>query len=495
MFIYAMFLLLICLPIVAVFLFWLVKNKTTLYSISVITSSLLLIVFFELAGLVMQDGRIEAGSIFRFYLDSLSIIYIAIALIIGLVVSIYNIGYLNTELRDEKLDIKKMKIFYILLYILEGSIILSLITGNMGIMWIAIESSSLAAGLLVGFYRDKKSLEAAWKYIIICSAGIALALLGIIFLNLASVDIAKGIKVELYWPYIYDHASELKISVLRLSFIFILLGFGTKAGLAPMHTWLPDAHSQAPTPISAMLSGVLINAAMYGIMREIAIANKCFGSNIFTGRLMLGIGIGSILIVAIFVIKQKDYKRILAYSSIEHMGIITFGLGVFTPAAVFASLLHTINHSLTKTMLFFCAGNVQLKYHTREIGKVTGLLRVLPVTGSVFLIGIFAITGMPPFSVFSTELAMLISTFKAGHSFLGVLLIFALAVVFLGFAISLFKMFYGSEGKESTKAEEPNKSGVVICCILLIVITISGLYIPQEILRLLTNAQKIITGG
>jgi hydrogenase-4 component F len=371
--------------------------------------------------------------------------------------------------------------------------VLALTVKNMGIMWIAIEATTLASVFLVGLNNDKLALEAAWKYVIICSVGIAIALLGIILLHLSSAG-AVGDKQFLDWTALYANAKALKSPIIRLAFIFILVGFGTKAGLAPMHTWLPDAHSQAPSPISALLSGVLLNIAMYGIIRTIAIVNRNLGSSVYTGRLMIAIGILSIITAAVFILTQKDYKRLLAYSSIEHMGIIAVGIGIFTPLSVFGALLHMINHSFTKSMLFLSSGSVLQKYDTKQILKVKGILKVLPVTGVVFLLGLFAIAGTPPFSVFTSELSIITSIFQKGSFFVGVVVVLLLAIVFAGIAMTLIRMFFGTPDK-GIKPGEKNIPGTVCLVAIFAVITITGLFMPDGIKNLIDGAQSIIIGG
>ena len=269
-----------------------------------------------------------------FYVDSLSIIVLDIVLVIGFIVSIYSVGYLRMEIKDGKMGASRLGLYYILVYAFLFTMILALTVNNMGVMWIAIEATTLASVFLVGFQNDKHSLEAAWKYVMICSVGIAIALLGIILLHLSSINVLKSGDL-LEWTALYANAAALKQPIARLAFLFILVGFGTKAGLAPMHTWLPDAHSQAPSPISALLSGVLLNSAMYGIVRVVAIVNRNLGSSEYTGRLLIASGLLSILTAAVFLLTQKDYKRLLAYSSVEHMGIIAIAIGAFYTALRF----------------------------------------------------------------------------------------------------------------------------------------------------------------
>lgn len=486
---------LLAIPVLAVLLFLFFKKEKLLYIISVSASICLIIVAVLITRQVMLWGKVEYSSLGGiFYLDALSIIVLDIVLIIGLMASIYSVGYMEEEIKQGKIKIGRLKIYYILMYSFIFTMILALTVKNMGIMWIAIEATTLASAFLVGFYNDRYALEAAWKYVIICSVGIAIALLGIIFLHLSSIGVLPS-SDYLDWTALYDQAEALNTSIARLAFIFILVGFGTKAGLAPMHTWLPDAHSQAPSPISALLSGVLLNSAMYGIIRTVAIVNRNLGSGVYTGRLLIALGILSMVTAAIFILTQKDYKRLLAYSSIEHMGIIAIAIGIFTPLSVFGGLLHMINHSFTKSMLFLSSGNILQKYHTKRISGIKGVLKLLPVSGTVFLLGLFAIAGMPPFSIFASELSILASIFAIKSFFLGLVFVILLAVVFVGIALNLFKVFYGPAVENNLSPGEVNTPGLMAIVTLLVVISLTGIVIPNELKVLITNAQSIILGG
>ncbi|HEY5466996.1 MAG TPA: hydrogenase 4 subunit F, partial [Clostridia bacterium] len=398
-------------PVAAVLLFLLVKGRKAQHAISVAASLLQAVVAVSLTCEVMRAGHVAYSALGGFfYIDSLSIIVLDIVVVISLMTSLYSIGYMEEEIRHGKISAGKGRFYYVLMYSFIFTMLLSLTVRNMGIMWIAIEATTLASAFLVGFYNDKNALEAAWKYIIICSVGIAIAMLGIILLHLSSTGVLED-RQFLDFTALFEQAKSLKSPTVRLAFIFILVGFGTKAGLAPMHTWLPDAHSQAPSPISALLSGVLLNSAMYGIIRTVSIVNRNLGSSVFTGRLLIGMGILSITAAAIFILTQKDYKRLLAYSSIEHMGIVAIAIGIFSPVAVFGAILHMINHSLTKSMLFLSSGSILQKYDTKIIYRIKGVLRLLPVSGFVFLLGLFAIAGTPPFSIFASELSVIASVF------------------------------------------------------------------------------------
>lgn len=483
------------LPIILILAFAASDNKNLLHAESICASFIMMLTAGILTKEVMTYGSVQYlsfGGIF--YIDSLSIIILDITLIIGFITSIYSIDYLNQKLLHLEINLKRLKLYYILMYSFILTMILALTVKNMGIMWIAIEATTLASVFLVGFYNDKQAIEAAWKYIIICSLGIVIALLGIMFLHLSSVEAFKGSHL-LEWPALFDNAKTLKTSALRLAFIFILVGFGTKAGLAPMHTWLPDAHSQAPSPISALLSGVLLNSSIYAITRAVSIVNKNLGNSDFTGRLLIATGLLSIITSAIFILTQKDYKRLLAYSSIEHMGIIALGIGIFTPGAVFGALFHMINHSFTKSMLFLSSGNILQKYGTREISKIKGLLKILPASGIAFLLGLFAISGAPPFSIFSSELSIIISIFEKKFYLAGTALVLLLAAIFAGIALTLFNIFYRDDIKTDLEPGEVNIPGTVAILAMLILISVSGLYMPNELKELLFSAQQIITGG
>ncbi|HEY5563515.1 MAG TPA: hydrogenase 4 subunit F [Clostridiaceae bacterium] len=481
-------------PIIGILLLTAVKDKKLFPIISVAKASILLIAAIFITRTVMLQGKVSYKNLQGLlYIDSVSIIALDIVVVIGLLSAIYSINYLNLELLHGKIDIKRLKLYYILMDTFIYTMVLALTVNNMGIMWIAIEATTLASAFLVGFYNDKEAIEGTWKYVIICSVGIGVAFLGIILLQLSSIGVLKEANF-LQWTNLYENATALKPSILKLAFIFLLVGFGTKAGLAPMHTWLPDAHSQAPSPISALLSGVLLNSAMYGIIRMVSIVNKGLGESIFTGRLLISLGVLSIGTSAIFIITQKDYKRLLAYSSIEHMGIIAIAIGLFTPASIFAALFHMINHSATKAMLFFSSGNILQKYETKDIGKIKNLLKILPVSGFVFFAGIFAIAGTPPFSVFASEFNVILSIFNNHNFILGGVVIGFISIIFVGIAMTLFKMFYGTS-PEHLIPGDINIPGEIVMVCMLIFILITGIYMPLQVKGLLLSAEKIIIGG
>lgn len=481
-------------PVIAGGLVWTNKNKIIIH-LTNLAGSMLLLLFSIIFLVEINESKVIASNNSLFYIDSLSGYILFITNLAFFLVSLYSISYFGEELRRKVITLSKLKLYYCLSNAFVLSMLVALTTQNMGIMWIAIEATTLASTFLVGFYNNKRAIEAAWKYLIICSVGIAFAMLGIILLYYSSTITLVCSKMSgLNWNFLLQNASALDPSILKIAFIFILIGFGTKVGFSPMHTWLPDAHSQAPSPVSALLSGVLLNTAMYGIIRVLAIVNKSLGSSTYTGNLLIFLGILSIGTAAVFVLVQQDYKRILAYSSIEHMGIIALGLGICTPISIFAALYHTFNHAMTKSMLFLSTGNVYLKYHTKKISSVKGLIKTMPVTGVVFILGVFAITGMPPFGIFMSEFNTVLSAVFFGKYIIAALLLIFLAIVFAGFVKQLSRMFYGKNENPEIKKGELDMIGPAVLIILLCITVFVGVYIPDPFKALLNSSTDIILG-
>ncbi|RCX16868.1 hydrogenase-4 component F [Anaerobacterium chartisolvens] len=486
-------LLLMIIPLISCGLFWTTNKKNVINTINACGAASLLVVSIIVIWDVLRNEFVSPAFFNNiFYIDALSALILFVTVSVVFLASVFSIGYMNEELKRGVINIRRLKLYYSLLHVFVFTMILTVSTQNMGLMWIAVEATTLASAFLVGFYSNKKSIEAAWKYIIICSVGIAFAMLGTVMLYYSSVHSLGESAQGLNWQYLFQSSDRLQGSILRISFIFILVGFGTKVGLAPMHTWLPDAHSQAPSPISALLSGVLLNTAMYSIIRVMAIVNRNAGSNMFTGRLLMALGIISIGTAAVFILVQKDFKRILAYSSIEHMGIIALGLGMLSPLSVFGALYHVLNHAFTKSMLFLASGSIYLKYETKIINKVQGIFKIMPVTGTAFMLGLFAITGMPPFGIFSSELNIIMASFNGKKYIIAGLLLLFLALIFAGFAAQMFRMFYGRPLSKETHQGEINWPGTAVLVILLLIITVTGLYLPYPVNELINRARDII---
>ncbi|MGH3281798.1 MAG: proton-conducting transporter membrane subunit, partial [Trebonia sp.] len=319
----------------------------------------------------------------------------------------------------------------------------SLETGNLGLLWVLVEASTLASVALVGLEGRARSLEAAWKYVIISSLGVTIALAGTLFLFYSASALHPSTNLALTWQYLVVHAPALAPQSLRLAFLLAVVGYGTKVGLAPMHTWLPDAHAEAPSPASAMLSAALLNTGMYAIIRFLAIAHARLGGT-YPRAVLLSFGFASIVIGALFMVRKGNFKRLFAYSSIEHMGIIAVALGFGGVLGLYGALLQVINHALAKTVLFLSSGDVSLRYRTREAARVAGLLTAVPVTGGVLLLATFAVLGAPPFGVFLSELTIVRAGFAHGSPAFPLLLLALLGIAFFAFARTINAMVTGT---------------------------------------------------
>lgn len=424
------------------------------------------------------------------YLDTLSVFFIFVISTVAFAASLYSIGYIEKDTRSGAISARKAGIYYFLFNLFCFSMLLVPAVNNLGLLWVSIEMTTLISAFLVGFYNSKESVEAAWKYIIICSVGIIFALLGTILFSYAFAH--SGLTKSLNWSDMLAVAHILDKNILKIAFIFILVGYGTKAGLAPMHTWLPDAHSQAVSPISALLSGVLLKTAIYAILRFGIIVIKSVGFAYFA-HLMILLGIISLAISAGFVLVQKDLKRLLAYSSIEHIGIIAIGFGLGAPLAVAGSLLHIFNHAVTKSLMFFGAGNIVSVYKKHNMNAIRGVIKVIPFTGIMMLLGVFALTGFPPFSIFISEILIIIAAFIKGSYLVAGLLLLFLAVIFGAFIYHFGRMLFGNLPKGRETQGEP-LSGKLAFVFLFIQICCVGIAWPFIKKDLLWIAQRLLQG-
>ncbi|HNW38927.1 MAG TPA: hydrogenase 4 subunit F [Candidatus Omnitrophota bacterium] len=406
-------------------------------------------------------------SFFNFIcLDTLSVFFVLVISVVVFAAALYSIGYIKRDIRTGAISEKKACTYYLLFNLFCCSMFLVPAVNNLGMLWVAIEMTTLVSAFLVGFYNKKESVEAAWKYIIICSVGIIFALLGTILFSYAFS--ISGLSKSLNWSDMAPVAHILDKNILKVAFIFILVGYGTKAGLAPMHTWLPDAHSQAVAPISALLSGVLLKTAIYAILRFGFIVIKGVGFAYFA-HLMILLGIISLIVSCAFILVQKDLKRLLAYSSIEHIGIIAIGFGLGTPLAIGGALLHVFNHAVAKSFMFFGAGNIVAIYKTHNMRTIRGVLKAMPFTGLMVILGVFALTGCVPFSIFFSELLIIISAFVKGSYFIAALLLLLLAIIFGAFIYHFGRMLFGNLPKGMKPEGEP-LSGKLAFLFLLVLI-------------------------
>lgn len=415
------------------------------------------------------------------YLDALSAFFIMVISVVAFAVSLYSVGYIAKDLENKAISGRKAGIYYSLFNLFCLSMFFVPSVNNLGMLWAGIEMTTLISAFLVGFYNTKESVEAAWKYIIICSVGIVLALLGTILFAYAFST--TGLSKSLNWSDMSLVAQVMDKDILKTAFIFILIGYGTKAGLAPMHTWLPDAHSQAVAPISALLSGVLLKTSVYAILRFGIIVIKGVGFAYF-GNLMIALGLISLLVSCGFILVQKDLKRLLAYSSIEHIGIISIGLGLGNPLAALGALLHVFNHAAAKSMMFFGAGNIVSVYKKHNMKTIRGVIKVLPFTGVMVLIGLFALTGFPPFSIFISEMMIIMGAFLKGAYWTAALLLFFIAVIFAAFIYHFGKMLFGGLPGQIKPQGEPlsGKLAFLFLFFLVLVPTLAVLLAREDLL-------------
>lgn len=438
--------------------------------------------------LVLMKGSFSFSNFF--YADILSGYFVLLVAIVSFASALYSISYISDDFTEGIISKKESKLYYILFNLFVFTMLFTAVVNNLGIVWVAIEMTTLTSAFLVGFYNKEKSIEAAWKYIIICSVGISFAFLGTI-LFYYTVSAQAGVR-SLNWTDMVSVASNLDPKVLKIAFIFILVGYGTKAGIAPLHTWLPDAHSQALTPISALLSGVLLKMSLYVMIRFMIIINKSISAG-FSQNLFIFFGILSLLVSVGFILVQKDIKRLLAYSSIEHIGIILVGLGIGGRTGLYAVLLHMLNHAVTKALMFFGAGNIVRKYKTHNMQSVSGVIQSMPFTGVMLIIGVFAIAGSPPFSIFLSEMMILISGFvKGSYVTCGVFLL-VVAAIFGAIVYHFSKMIFGKKPDNIIITGESLSNKLAFLFLIVFILTL-GIHIPGLLDRILNSSVGIMQG-
>jgi hydrogenase-4 component F len=436
---------------------------------------------------VHLHGELREGYYLR--ADALSSFFlVGIAFVSGLVL-IYASGYLRHTGEGR---FSSPRWFYALVFMFLFTMISVCLSENLGLLWIMMEGTTLASALLVGFYNTEGAVEAGWKYLIVCTVGIAFALFGTIVLYLAAVKAGISPVSALDWVSLMNAAPRVGLDphLVKLAFVFVLVGYGTKIGFVPMHSWLPDAHAEAPTPISALLSAVLLNCAMYALMRYDTIVSRSVGPG-FPHTLLLIFGLLSMGVAGLLILVQRNLKRMLAYSSIEHMGIIAIGLGLGGSLGLLGALLHTFNHSTAKSFLFFSAGNIRHNMGTLRMDAIRGISRTMPETSAALVVGGLAIAGLPPFSLFVSEFAILSEAFAEAHYLVAALFLMVLSVVFGGFVYHLFRMLCGEPDRRPENSRlipsEYTAMGIAALCLLFF-----GARIPHAFAVLLQQAMVVL---
>jgi hydrogenase-4 component F len=421
-----------------------------------------------------------------FFIDPFNVFLVALTAFVGMTTAIFSQPYMRIEQSHGRLTTGRLRLYHSMYQLFNFTMLLALTTNNMGILWVALEAATLTTVLLVSLYRTPASLEAAWKYFILCGVGIAQALFGTILLYFAAEKLLGVEGGALLWTELNRVKDDLEPTVLSLAFVFLLIGYGTKVGLVPLHNWLPDAHAEGPTPVSAVLSGLLLNVALYAVVRcKVLVEGSVHTS--FARELMLGFGLLSVVIAAFLLSRQKDIKRLFAYSSIEHMGIITFAFGMGGAIANFAAMLHMTVHSLTKSAIFFAVGHATQKAGTQSMAAIRGLVTVSPAIGWALALGTLAVLGMPPFGVFASEF-LILTTAMHQQPWATPFLLIALGIAFAAVFSKVQPMVFG----ETTAKRLQYRPALVPVFVHLAIVLMLGLWIPPYLADWYRQAARLI---
>jgi hydrogenase-4 component F len=418
--------------------------------------------------------------------DDLNKVFIVLTTFVGFTTSVFSASYIGHEIETGRLTPTFVRFYHAMYQTLMFAMNLALVANNIGLMWVAVEIATLTTVLMVGIYRTHEALEAAWKYFILGSVGIALALFGTILVYMAARPVIGEGTDAMVWTTLVARAAQFDPALLDVAFVFLLLGYGTKVGLAPLHAWLPDAHAEGPTPISAVLSGLLLNVALYALLRFKMIMAACAGA-IAPGPLMVAMGLISVIFAALMLYRRRDIKRMFAYSSIEHMGIIVFAFGMGGTLANFAGLLHMTMHSLTKSAIFFAVGHIAQVKGTQKIADMGGLTVTNPVLGWGLVLGVVAIVGLPPLGIFMSEFLVVSSTFVR-QPLLTAILVLGILIALGGLFMRLNVVVFG-EPKGVTK---PAEASYVPMFTHLALVLMAGIYLPPALVAGFTSVAKLL---
>ncbi len=443
----------------------------------------------SVAGAALR-GRAFAGA-GQLFADPLSVLHVLIVTGVFFLSSLYAWRYFAPGIRRRTFGRRAARRFGAFWFAFLATMLLVLTANNVGLMWIGMEATTVFSALLVCLELEAASIRAAWTYVMMCSVGIALALLGV-FLVCGEAHVASGAGESVFlWTDLVALAPRMRPGPLELAFIFILVGYGTKAGLAPLHAWLPDAHSQAPTPVSAVLSGVLLNCALYCVCRFLPIVDAAGGHPGWALRLLVVFGMVSIGVAAAFIVHETDIKRLLAFHSVEHMGIITLGLGL---GAVPAALYHTLNHSVCKMLTFFCAGALVQRHGSRDMRRMGRILSLAPAAGAGIVLGILALVGCPPFSIFMSELWIVRDGVTAGHPWAVAAFLAGAAVVFVAALSHAMEMVWRAPDRDAASSPARSALGWPLVALPLALLVVLGVWIPNPLMALFHEASAVIRG-
>lgn len=465
-------LVLLGLPLLSAFVLGIVGHRRWAPEINVIASFGTFVAGAWLTVRVIVDEPMRVWNE-QFFIDPFNVFLVTLTAFICFTTSLFSRPYMRVEEHHGRVTARRLRLYHSMYQLFMFTMLLALTTNNLGVLWVAMEAATLSTVLLVSLYRTAASLEAAWKYFILCGVGIAQALFGTILLYLAAEKVfgQPGMSA-LLWTHLDQIKGQLDPTLLTIAFVFLLVGYGTKVGLAPLHNWLPDAHAEGPTPISAVLSGLLLNVALYAVVRCKVLAEGATHSPL-PGQMLMGFGLLSVVLAAFFLWRQRDIKRLFAYSSIEHMGIVTFAFGMGGPVATFAALLHMTVHSLTKSAIFFAVGHATQKAGTQTMEHIRGLITLSPTVGWGLMLGTLAILGMPPFGVFASEFLILTTAMKQ-QPWATPILLLALGIAFAAIFGRVQPMVFG----ETTAKRLPHAPALLPVFAHLGIVLMLGLYIP-----------------
>ena len=477
--------LVLTLPLVGAVVLALIGERDYAPDVNVIASLCTLVAAAALTGHVISTGPMLVLDRL-FFVDPFNVFLVALTAFVGFTTSLFSRPYMRIERAHGRLSTGRLRLYHSMYQLFNFTMLLALLTNNMGILWVALEGATLATVLLVSLYRTPASLEAAWKYFILCGVGIAQALFGTILLYFAAEKVLGAGGSALLWTELNSVKGDLEPTVLSLAFVFLLVGYGTKVGLVPLHNWLPDAHAEGPTPVSAVLSGLLLNVALYAVVRCKVLVEASAHTS-FAKELMMGFGLLSVVVAAFLLSRQKDIKRLFAYSSIEHMGIITFAFGMGGPVANFAGMLHMTVHSLTKSAIFFAVGHATQKAGTQLIDGIRGLITLSPMIGWALALGALAILGMPPFGVFASEF-LILTTAMRDQPWATPFLLIALGIAFAAVFSKVQPMVFG----ETNVQRLPERPALIPVFVHLALVLMLGLWIPPYLAEWYRQAARLI---
>jgi hydrogenase-4 component F len=425
-----------------------------------------------------------------FYLDALGSVFVFLISALGLLTGWFSLSYLRHDLKAGSIGAVQFKQYYTFFNLFLFTMLLVVLSNNIIMMWISIEATTIVTVFLVGSYQTKLALEAAWKYIVVCTAGVAFGLYGTLLIYANAAEVLLDPAQAVLWTSLVGAAPQFDAMLIQIAFVFAVVGFGTKAGLFPMHTWLPDAHSEAPSPVSALLSGVLIKCAVLVIIRFYIIAVAALGPA-FPQLVMLIIGIISVVIASLAVFSSDDLKRKLAYSSVKNIGVVALCLGFGGPLGIAAALLHCVMHGFTKALMFCISGNILMKYGTRSLKKISGIVQVAPTTAVLMIIGLFALSGFPPLAMFIPEVMAFVAGVSAGYVWIVVILGLALALIIAAFMLVVSRSVFRKAPEQLQKKD----LGFMILApevIMVVVIVWFGVLMPGPLLKGVESATAIV---